>query len=99
MDGVLKNIVELALLGRAFPLATDYKTIRDQCISLLRTTEREIRNWIDGAFQDSPEVRKEFNSQYARLQYLKKKRLKAVGVEGTDGKEVVDQMTELRRAL
>ncbi|MGL1934187.1 MAG: hypothetical protein OCD01_04175 [Fibrobacterales bacterium] len=119
MDGVLKDLTDLALFGRALPLedspvifdthiwdeadalitelrdlkklaiversrATNYKTIRDQCISLLRATEVEIRNWIDVAFQDSPEVRKEFNSPYARQQYLKKKRLKTVGVDGKE---------------
>ncbi|MGL1904316.1 MAG: hypothetical protein OCC49_19435 [Fibrobacterales bacterium] len=81
----LRELNTLALAERA--RATDPKNIRDQALTPLRQSEVEIKGWVDVAFQDSPEIRKEFNRTYGRRQYLKNKYKKAIETEVRGQKE------------
>ncbi|MGL1934409.1 MAG: hypothetical protein OCD01_05295 [Fibrobacterales bacterium] len=50
------------------------KAIRDQIINLLRAPIKDIRDWADIAFSKAHTIQKQFNSEYYRKQYLKRKK-------------------------
>ncbi len=57
------------------------RTVLSQSITLLKQSKDEILSWADFVFSDNPEIRRQFNSNYCRKQYLKKLRKKEAGPE------------------